>query len=421
MTNLESKMIETRRKFHTMAEPAWLEFNTTIRIIEYMKELGYDIEYGKKIHSSRMGLPTKEQLENHAKTVQEKDFDITEILEGYTGLVASLDTGKEGPTIGMRFDIDANDVAESKDEDHRPFKEGFISKNPVAMHACGHDGHITIGLFVASWIAENKDNLKGKFKIFFQPAEEGVRGAKSMVEAGVLEGVDFFMGGHIGLGVPSGVIGLGTTAFLATTKLDVTFKGKSAHAGAKPEEGKNALLGAATCALNLHTLPQISGGMSRLNVGRLEAGSGRNVVPSDAKLQIETRGETTEIIDLLNIRTKEVIKGAASMYDLEYHIEEVGGAPAYNNVDEELVNNFKNLIESKDKDYKIELNPILGASEDVAYMMNFVEENGGKAIHMIYGSDLSAGHHNDRFDFDEKVLIRAYDIIVELIKYFEEL
>lgn len=419
MTSNKENMVKVRRQFHTMAEPGWLEFNTTIEIIKRMKELGYSIDYGKKIHSSRMGLPSEEVMYEHGKNIEDPGFDISEILQGYTGLVATFDTGKPGKTIGLRFDIDANDVNESNDENHRPNIEGFRSKNPKAMHACGHDGHITIGLFIAEWIVNNKENLNGVFKIIFQPAEEGVRGAKSIVEAEVLKGIDFIMGGHIGLDLPSGVMGLGTTEFLATSKLDVYYKGVSAHAGARPEEGKNALLGAATCAINLHTLPQISGGMSRLNVGRLEAGSGRNVVPADAKLQIETRGETSKIIDLLNVRSKEVIKAAADMYQLEYDIQEVGGAPAYNLKDEKLITDFKDYIEGKNKEYKIKLYPSLGASEDIAYMMNYVEENGGKAIHMIFGSDLSAGHHNDRFDFDENVLMEAFDILTELIVYVQ--
>lgn len=403
-----------------MAEPGWLEFNTTIELIKRMKDMGYSVEYGKSIHSERMGLPTEEIMLEHAKGIEDPGFDIKEIIQGYTGLVATYDTGKAGKVIALRFDIDANDVSESKDDDHRPNKEGFTSKNPLAMHACGHDGHMTIGLFVAKWIVENKEKLNGVYKIVFQPAEEGVRGAKSMVDAQVLEGVDFLAGGHIGLDIPSGVIGLGTTEFLATSKLDVVFKGLSSHAGARPEEGKNALLAAATCAINLHTLPQISGGMSRLNVGKLVAGSGRNVVASEAKLLIETRGESTNIIDFLNKRANEVIKASAMMYDVEFTSEVVGGAPAYILKDETLINNFKDYIEELGAEYKIQLYPSLGASEDIAYMMNYVEENGGRSLHMIFGSDLTAGHHNDKFDFDEETLYNAVDILEELILYIQD-
>src|SRR5699024_4099271 len=233
MDNLKERMWQMRKGFHKIAEPGWLEFETTKTIIDYLESYGYNLKFGKEIHSERMGLPDGDEIKKHRNKVSVSfDEEEFEILEGYTGVVASLDTGKEGPTIGIRFDIDANEIQETKDEDHRPNKEDFRSKNDFAMHACGHDGHITIGLFLAEWIMKNKNNLKGKFILIFQPAEEGVRGAKSMVGAGVVDELDYLLAGHIGLGVESGILGLGTIGFLATSKLDIHFEGIPSHAGA---------------------------------------------------------------------------------------------------------------------------------------------------------------------------------------------
>lgn len=420
MNKTYKDMVKMRREFHEVAEPGWLEFETTIRIIEELKELGFELEYGKEIHSERMGLPSSKQMEKYRDNLsKERDFDVSEILEGYTGVVATLDSGKPGKTIAMRYDIDANDIEESTDSDHRPFKEGFMSNNKGAMHACGHDGHITIGLFLAKWISENIDQLAGKYKIIFQPAEEGVRGSYSLVNAGVLEGVDIFLGGHIGLGIPSNQIGIGSENFLGTTKFNIEFTGEASHSGAKPEEGKNALLGAATASLNLHTLTQFSEGMGRINVGKLTAGSGRNIVPANASLIMETRGQTENICKLLNDRVMQVVQGAADMYELEVSIEEVGKAPAYNKPQEDhLLTSFIDYIKSKDdKKYGIIERPNFGASEDVAQMMNYVENANGQAIHMMYGADIAAGHHNEKFDFDESVLENAYDIMKEIILF----
>ena len=103
----------------------------------------------------------------------------------------------EGPTVAMRFDIDALGVFEEHDPSHRPAKEGFNSVNEGFMHACGHDGHATIGLGVAKVLMSIKDQLHGTVKLIFQPAEEGVRGAKSIVDNGHLDGVDYLIGSHV--------------------------------------------------------------------------------------------------------------------------------------------------------------------------------------------------------------------------------
>ena len=173
---LKENLVESRRFYHKIAEPGWMEFKTTINIINTLKEIGVsDIKYGREIHSKKdmLGMPSKEKLEEYAKTVNiGGDLDVSEILQGYTGAVATIDTGKEGPTMGFRFDIDALGIEESHDPSHRPCKENFSSENNFGMHACGHDGHLSIGLFLTSWIEKNKDKLRGKYIIIFQPAEE---------------------------------------------------------------------------------------------------------------------------------------------------------------------------------------------------------------------------------------------------------
>ena len=411
---VKESLVKLRREFHQMAETGWLEFETTISIIDYLKSYGYNVEFGKSIHSERMGLPTKEEIENYADSLSiERDYDIGEILLGYTGAIAKLDTGNAGPTIAMRFDIDACGVGESKSENHIPAKEGFASKNYNAMHACAHDGHISIGLNIAKWLIDNKSQLKGKYILIFQPAEEGVRGAKSIVGTGIFDGVDYFISGHIGMGIKENMLALGVLGFLATSKLDIYFEGEAAHAGANPESGKNALLAAASCALNLHTLPQFGAGMSRLNVGTLVAGTGRNVVASKAKLQIETRGENEEVNQLLMEKVLKVIEGSALAYDVEYRVEVVGGAPSYPMYDEEFINEIRTYLDN-DK-FNIVVGANLGGSEDVTYMMNEVEKNGGKTVFYLFGTNLKAGHHNNKFDFDEDVLSMAYETYIKTI------
>lgn len=143
------------------------------------------------------------------------------------------------------FDMDCVDVDEAHEAGHRPclMKAGQVS-NPGHMHSCGHDGHTTMGIAVCNWIQENLDQFCGTIKVVFQPAEEGVRGARPMTETGIFDDVDFFFGNHLGFNLPTGTISPEPGVFLASTKLDATFTGLAAHSGADPQKGKNALLAA---------------------------------------------------------------------------------------------------------------------------------------------------------------------------------
>lgn len=120
----------------------------------------------------------------------------------------------------------------------------------------------------------------GRIRLIFQPAEEGARGALPMSEAGAVDGVDVLFGFHIGFKAEGpGSLICGTQGFLATTKRDVLFSGVPAHAGAAPEEGKDALLAACSAVVNLHAISRNGKGGTRIAVGRLEGGEARNVIP----------------------------------------------------------------------------------------------------------------------------------------------
>ncbi|MDU6079781.1 MAG: amidohydrolase [Pantoea sp.] len=280
---LAPQMQSWRRDLHQFAESGWLEFRTATRVADALHKLGYQLQLGREVINAeaRMGLPNAEVLkQQETRALQQGALPqwLPYFSGGFCGVVATLETGRPGPVMGFRVDMDALDLNESQAPDHLPQREGFVSCNPGMMHACGHDGHTTIGLALASVLMAMKSQLSGTIKLIFQPAEEGVRGAKAMVEAGVVDDVDLFTAIHLGTGVPAGELVCGSDSFLATTKLDVHFTGVGAHAGGRPEEGRNALLAAAQATLGLHGLPQHSGGVARVNVGVLQAGTGRNVV-----------------------------------------------------------------------------------------------------------------------------------------------
>lgn len=401
-----------RRDLHKYAESGWLEFRTSTLVAEMLHHLGYHLTLGRDAirAESRMGLPPEKVLREQEQRALEQGALpqwLPHFSGGFTGLVATLDTGRPGPVIGYRVDMDALDLNEQLTDDHRPFREGFASCNPGMMHACGHDGHTTIGLGLAQVLMAMREQLCGTIKIVFQPAEEGTRGGKSMADAGVVDDVDYFTAIHIGTGVPRGHVVCGNDTFMATTKLDVTYRGIASHAGGRPEEGRNALLAAAQATLGLHAIPRHSAGSSRINVGVLQAGTGRNVVPSRATLKVETRGSTNEVNDFVYQHALKVIEGAAHMHGVEVDVALMGAAQsskpspawvAFIHQQAEQVPALTHIIDSQTD---------AAGSEDATYLMERVKAHGGLASYVVFGTDLSAGHHNEKFDFDESVMTVA--------------
>lgn len=417
---IEEELIRLRRHFHKYAEPAWMEFLTTAKIIEELKNYNLDLYYGKEIYfNKRMGLPEKSILESYKNSISISDIEKKEeILDSYTGLIAVLDTKKIGPNIGFRFDIDANELCESNSLGHLPNILNFSSKNSFAMHACGHDAHMSIGIELAKILASNVKKLKGKIIFIFQPAEEGVRGAYSLMNNPIIDKLDYLAGMHIGMDVKSGEIGVGSHGFLATKKIDIIFKGKASHAGASPEKGHNALLAASSAVLNFNSLAQHSMGEARINVGKLNAGSGRNIIANKAKIEMEIRGENENIISYLYDGVNRIVEGSAISYDCSYEIEIKGQAPSLISYDEEFIKNLRNYY--KEKSYKL-VDAQLKGSEDIAYLLNEVRKAGGKTVHFILGSNLKDSHHSEEFDINEKDMLRGVDLMVDFVKYIEKI
>ena len=420
---LKDEMVERRRDLHRHPETGWTEFRTASMIIGELKKLGYDVKFGADVidEKSMMGVPSEAELADYMQRAISEGADpelVKKMAGGKTGIVATLKTDKPGKTVAFRFDMDCNDVEEERCDEHRPAKEGFASEHKKAMHACGHDGHVTIGLSAAKLLAANKARLAGTIKLIFQPAEEGVRGAFAMMNAGVVDDVDYLFGGHIGFkATTNNCLVTMTDGFLATTKLDAEFTGVSAHAGAAPEQGKNALLAAAQAAISLNTIPRHSKGSSRINVGVLNAGTGRNVVPDIAAIKLETRGATTEIDEYMVTEAKRILNACAAMYDVKVKITMAGAAPACF-ADKELGHEVAELIEEKCHYDEVVEYVDMGGSEDCGYFMERVQQHGGRALYMMYGTKIAAGHHNSHFDFNEDCLWKAAATVTEIAVHF---
>ncbi len=415
---LENKIINYRRDFHKHAESGWTEFRTSSKVSETLDDLGFDLQLGQEVvdQEARMGVPDQEELEKHYQRAKEQGANykyLKEFKNGFTGVVATLENGK-GPTIGFRFDMDAVEMNESSSKEHRPIKEGFASINENAAHACGHDGHTAIGLGLAEVLMKNKSEINGRIKLIFQPAEEGVRGAKSIVVSGVLDDVDYLYGLHLGLGIESGKAYPGATGFLATSKFDAVFSGEPSHAGGAPEQGKNSLIAAATAVNNLYGIARHSQGPTRINVGKLNAGTGRNVIPDKAELVIETRGSTSDLNQYMYDQAINILEGAAHSFQQDLNIKAMGGAKSGESNRElmEKVYQVASNITGLEHIYEKPVN--MGGSEDFTYMLDKVQENGGQGTFIILGSDIASGHHTAEFDFNEKDLINGVNLLARL-------
>lgn len=417
---LEQKLTMYRRDFHKYPEVGWTEFRTSSKIAKKLMELGYEVRLGREIikENAVMGIPDICEIEKaKARALKEGAApDIIEKMDNRTGVVAILNTGKPGPTVAFRFDIDALRVTEARNDKHLPYIKGFSSRHEGIMHACGHDGHTAVGLVMAELILKMKDYLSGNIKLIFQPAEEGVRGAHAMTQAGVVDDVDYFFAFHLGFGSEKQNIGLvtRTTDFLSTNKYRVEFLGKSSHAGASPEKGKNALLGACNAAMNLHMISPHSKGATRINVGILKSGTGMNIIPDRAIIQFETRGVNDDVNNYMSDRAKDIINASAKMYDLKCEISEVGMAVSENG-DRELSDMLGDIGKELGLKNILKENSF-GASDDATLFMKRVREQGKKALYYQVQTPIAAPHHNSYFDFDERGLIWATVIGIKIIE-----
>ncbi len=415
---LAKKLVEWRRDFHQYPETGFLEIRTASIVAGILDELGFDLKTGREVMSEDhcMGKPGESETKKHLEWAKKNGANtayLAPFFEGYTGIVATLDTQKEGPVTAYRFDMDALPIQESDSSTHIPMQKGFRSINNY-MHACGHDAHTSIGLGLATLLAANKEHLKGRFKLIFQPAEEGTRGARSMVEAGVVTDVNYLIASHIGTGVPHNHVLAANNGFLATSKFDVSFSGIASHAGGDPEQGKNALLAAANAAINLTAISRHSKGVTRINVGEMHAGSGRNVIPDKAELKMETRGETSEINEFVKKQAESIVSGAAAMYQADYDMELVGEGINCK-CSKELAAIIHSSAESAGLTGILESDESAG-SEDATFFIDAVQNGGGYGTYCVFGTELAAGHHNEKFDINEDTLLPAVKILFNTAK-----
>lgn len=280
-TRIKQWLIDIRRDFHRYPELGMEEYRTRDKIVEYLTELG---------------IPYEKNIAN-------------------TGVVGLIEGGKPGKTVALRGDIDALPITELNDIDYKSQHEG-------KMHACGHDAHTTIVLGAARLLQEMKDDIEGNVKLFFQPAEETVGGAKPMIEEGVMENptVDAVFGLHVDTQLPTGEIGIKYGQMNASSDtVYITVKGTNAH-GASPQLGVDAIVMAAHVITSLQTI--ISRNIDAreaavLSIGTIEGGTQSNIVADEVKMVGTIRALDPDIRRQVITRIEEIV---------EYTTRSMGGS-----------------------------------------------------------------------------------------------
>ncbi|MCL1985924.1 MAG: amidohydrolase, partial [Betaproteobacteria bacterium] len=232
LTVLSPQLTAWRRDLHNHPETAWTEFRTAALAARHLLDLGYNVRLGLQALDPAFINPRPD--EHRLRAAQERAIQegadpilVEHMKGGYTALWADLLCSDEpGPMLAFRFDMDANPLQESAFPEHRPIREGFASCHPGCMHACAHDGHIALGLGLATLLTHIRAHMRGSVRFIFQPAEEGGSGALPMLKAGVLNGVEYLVGIHIGIrALHTGSLVCGTKGFMASSGLDVQYTG----------------------------------------------------------------------------------------------------------------------------------------------------------------------------------------------------
>lgn len=327
-----------------------------------------------------------------------------------TGVVALLEGARPGPTILLRFDMDALPIQEETGAE-------YASQNPGVMHACGHDGHIAIGLTVARLLHAHRKDLAGAVKLVFQPAEEGLGGAKRMIEEGVLQTPrpTTALGVHLWNNKPLGWVGITPGPTMAAADIfTVRIIGKGGH-GAMPHETVDPVVAAAQIVSSLQTIVGRNVPPTKtavVTVAAIHGGKAFNVIPSQVDIKGTLRAFDPDVRQLVIERFNAIVHSIAQGMGCQATIKIESLTPALVN-DPQVAARVQNIVRRILPDCNLETDYQVMGSEDMAF---FLQETPGCFI--LVGSanvekGLDASHHHPRFDFDERALPIAAAIIAE--------
>jgi len=328
---------------------------------------------------------------------------------GATGVVALIEGKTPSQVVLLRFDMDALPIQEETGAE-------YASINNGVMHACGHDGHVAIGLTVAKILNKHRNEFKGTVKLVFQPGEEGLGGAEQMIADGILVSPqpDVVLALHIWNEKPVGWIGIVPGPVMAAADIfTIKITGKGGH-GAVPNLCKDPILAAAQ-VINL-----LQGIASRnvsplksavVTVASIRGGEAFNVIPSEVELKGTIRTFEPEIRDLVIKRFHQIVENVSSALECESIIEIRSITPAVIN-HPDITNRVQQVAGRVLPNDHLDNKSMTMGSEDMAFIMQQIP-----GCYFFIGSankdkNLDASHHHPKFDFDESILPTAVGLMM---------
>ena len=370
-----------RRDFHKHPELGFQEYRTAGIVASELNDLGLEVSTG--------------------------------IAE--TGVVALLEGGKPGPTVLMRFDMDALPIHETTGAEYASVHDGM-------MHACGHDAHTSIGLTVAKLLHAHRNELAGTAKLVFQPAEEGGGGAERMVKEGVLDNPkpDLSLALHVWNDKAYGWIGVTDgPAMSAAEVFEIEIKGRGAH-GAQPQVSRDPVVAAAQIVGALQTI--ISRNVDPLDaavlsVTQIHGGDAFNVIPMSVRVGGTIRTYRTGTREMILKRLHQVVEGIAAALGCRAEITLRGVTPVVRN-HSEIAGRVQKVVRRVLPAERLDTEERTMGSEDMGFMMDDIP-----GCYFFVGSangelGLDAPHHHPDFDIDERTLPRAAGLMASVAAEF---
>lgn len=375
---IRDQLIAWRRDFHMHPELGFEEHRTAEIVAEALKAMGMEVRTG---------------------------------IAG-TGVIGLLHGGKPGLTAMLRVDMDALPIHETTGVE-------YASIHPQVMHACGHDGHMAIGLGVAKVLSQFKESLPGRIKFVFQPAEEGLGGAQKMLEEGVLEDPvpDFTLGVHLWNTEPVGWLGIAPGARMAAADIiEMEVIGQGGH-GAVPHLARDPIVAAAHIITALQTVVSRNVDSQKsavLSLTEIHAGETFNVIPEVVRLSGTVRSFDPLVRKKILERLEDVSHQVADALGCQAKLEIIPLTPALVN-DPGITKRIRLLAADLYPEADTDMQERIMAAEDMAI---FMEEIPGCFIFIGSGNPekgLDASHHNPRFNFDEQALTIAVKLLVNAL------
>lgn len=367
---LQTQLVAWRRDFHMHPELGFEEVRTASIVADHLHSLGLEVSTGV----------------------------------GKTGVVAIVegdDLPADAPTVMLRFDMDALPIQEANDVP-------FCSQTPGVMHACGHDGHTAVGMGVAQLLAQHRAHLPGRVKLVFQPAEEGLGGARAMLADGAFDAPRpaASFGLHLWSRLPlNQIVVQSGPVFAGADKVNLAVHGTGGH-GAMPHETVDAVLIASQIVVAWQSIVSRNVNPTEpavITVGSLHAGTAANVVAERADLECTIRSVSLETRDFLVKRMQEIADGICAAYGARAELTFIAGVlPTVNSeAGTALMQEVAAAVVGAEQVKQI--TPMM-VGEDMSEFLNLAPGCYALVGAWDPGTPLNSPHHSNTFDFDERML-----------------